>query len=808
MKKLWETIKNNPEVAGYVVLSLLLFGACFWVEFSFVAVIYIFIFAFFLRNEGKILGLIFFLYPFFLILELVFVGLNTEESVNLSKSFSINDLILIGLNLFIFVLYLNRVFKKEKKINLKIFIPLILLIIYIVLPVHKSSWNEWINIATSYFSLYVVFEEKNEINFIRLVRTLFIGTILSCVYSLYYNFSPLLLEYMNIVKTDETGSLRLQGLTPHSMWLACLCVIVISSLFLIKYKKGISIKSFFVFFIPIFILGYLTISRAFFVIVLIAFIFYILIYNIKHKTSSLSFIILFLTVILAISLVFINITKALFFRFHNPFLYKSYFETFLGNDFSQEFLDSLEGDLPRVDLYKIYFHDWLTSLQTIFFGHGISKSLLMTNLNAHNIILQKLWEHGLIGCVFYVVIFVMMINWKKIKEWKKYVPTLIFLIPFMSFLMIEVNKYMYIGYALTFVMFGWINKAGDKDEKKLGKEKDIKTIEKETEKLDYEKLKNIKLSIIIPVYNGESFIKKCIDKVLNINLDKEVIVINDGSTDNSLELLKAYKEKIVLIDVKENKGVSHARNLGLEKATGDYVSFIDVDDDFELDMHGKIITKMMKEDADVGMCNFDEVDFGNRNVKKSYIDLKYNDLTQIEVIKLFLRDKLIGSIWSTVYSKSLVENARFVEKISIGEDRLFQLSVALKAKKTVFIDEDLYHYIQNNTSITLTNAFLSKILQHKDLLNYLSSDELTILKNDFSKDFKFAISRNYVIMFRMYLRWGFYCDVKDKDFKKNLVDICKKILYKTNCEVNIKFTAIIIILFGINFYKFFCKSIK
>ncbi|MCQ2793964.1 MAG: glycosyltransferase, partial [Bacilli bacterium] len=103
------------------------------------------------------------------------------------------------------------------------------------------------------------------------------------------------------------------------------------------------------------------------------------------------------------------------------------------------------------------------------------------------------------------------------------------------------------------------------------------------------------LSIIIPIYNSERFIKHCLDKVLQIKIDKEVIVVNDASSDNSIDILKQYGDRIILIDLKVNGGVSNARNVGIEKAVGKYITFIDADDDFELDMHPKMIKKIIEE---------------------------------------------------------------------------------------------------------------------------------------------------------------------------------------------------------------------
>ena len=141
--------------------------------------------------------------------------------------------------------------------------------------------------------------------------------------------------------------------------------------------------------------------------------------------------------------------------------------------------------------------------------------------------------------------------------------------------------------------------------------------------------KEIKLSIIIPVYNGEQFIQRCLDKVLQVDLNKEIIVVNDGSTDQSLPLLQGYQDKIVLIDCHENGGVSSARNLGLNQATGDYIAFIDIDDDFELEMYPKLVNAMIQKNADVGICNYDIIETNGKVRKSKYTLNAWGcDLTQ------------------------------------------------------------------------------------------------------------------------------------------------------------------------------------
>jgi len=604
---------------------------------------------------------------------------------------------------------------------------------------------------------------------------------------------------------SDLGIMRYQGLTYHSLHLASLSMLLLCSILILKLKNKLSSSEFFIMFIPIFIFGYLTISRAFIITTMISLIIFFIFYIIKYKKKSLPLLWSLVMVIFLVGILFLDVTRTYFIRLENVYDLKSYIPNNPSKDWLQEFLGG-EIPLTRIDLAKIYLYDWASSLETILCGRGVSKPWIIPGLNAHNIILQRLWEHGIIGCVFYITIFITLINWKKIKEYKKYLPILILVIPFVLFLMVEVIHFEYTGLALTFVVFGWINKTGDEKKEKLSKEKDVKIIEKETGKSDYEQLKKLKLSIIIPVYNGENFIKKFIDKVLRINLNKEIIVVNDGSTDNSLELLKTYKENIILIDVKENKGVSHARNLGLEKATGDYVCFMDVDDDFELEMHNKILTKMLNENADVGMCNFDMLDVNGRLIKVGK-PLNFNGLTQFEVIRLYLINKLYHVIWTSIYKKDIICDIKFEEKTRLGEDTLYQLQVLLKARKTCFLDDILYHYYDNLSSTSHLLASPENVIGHIKIIDNLTNEEKVLLVNNFADEFNCFKLHNLINCVNLVARWRKFNKNKTKEVKEFLQTIINKSFYKKikkNKKIAwyVKFEFLLLKSFGVTIFLF------
>ena len=245
----------------------------------------------------------------------------------------------------------------------------------------------------------------------------------------------------------------------------------------------------------------------------------------------------------------------------------------------------------------------------------------------------------------------------------------------------------------------------------------------------------MKLSIIMPVYNGEKFIKKSLDNVLQVDCEKEIIVINDCSKDKSLEILKEYGSQIKLIDLKENKGVSHARNLGIEKATGDYVYFLDIDDVIELEMLPKMLEKISKEDADVCVCNYDEIFENSDKVVNSKYDLEFDNTDKESVVKYYLLDRISPAPWDKIIKTNLVKNLNFDERLAVGEDLNFVVKLFLNAKKTVFVKERLFHYLQQSGSVM--HNISPKFLQFQKVVEYLEPKYKVILEKYYVDEFEF-----------------------------------------------------------------------
>ena len=127
------------------------------------------------------------------------------------------------------------------------------------------------------------------------------------------------------------------------------------------------------------------------------------------------------------------------------------------------------------------------------------------------------------------------------------------------------------------------------------------------------------ISIIIPIYNGEKFIKKCLDSILaNYNKNYEVIIINDGSTDGTREILNNYKEENIKIINNNNNGVSFSRNLGIKLATGKYIMFVDIDDYLSSNWYEIIKEEIQKSDIEVGIFSKNDISC-EKNIIIDYI---------------------------------------------------------------------------------------------------------------------------------------------------------------------------------------------
>lgn len=233
----------------------------------------------------------------------------------------------------------------------------------------------------------------------------------------------------------------------------------------------------------------------------------------------------------------------------------------------------------------------------------------------------------------------------------------------------------------------------------------------------------MKLSVIVPVYNTGKYLNKCLDSILNQSLkDLELIIVNDGSTDNSVDIIKEYiknnKDRIVFLD-KKNGGQGSARNLGISKAHGDYITFVDSDDFIDKDMYKEMYDMAIKNDSDIVICNISDYYEKSGSSKDTCLSLD----KEVSVNEALI--KSVPSVVNKIYKKELLKNIKFDESIWY-EDLPYSLQVVSNAKKINFINKPFYHYYHRVKS-TMHNENIAKnldILKAYDILiNYLKKEK-------------------------------------------------------------------------------------
>lgn len=313
-----------------------------------------------------------------------------------------------------------------------------------------------------------------------------------------------------------------------------------------------------------------------------------------------------------------------------------------------------------------------------------------------------------------------------------------------------------------------------------------------------------KVSVIIPVYNVENYLRKCLDSLVNQTLkDLEIIVVNDGTTDNSQEIIdeyvKKYPKKVVSI-IQENGGQGTARNTGLLHAKGEYIGYVDSDDYVEENMYEELYKKAKEEDSDIVIC-------GNNVVKENYELFSKED-----VDKEFLLGKM--AVWNKIYKKNIIVDNKIQFRSKVWyEDLDFTMKVYFSSKKISYVDKPLYNYLlregstMNNNNIKrnleLIEAFDSLIDYCKDKKIYnKAKDEIEFLciyhMYIFATTRVLNTNNKYKDKIEIINKFKNYINSNFPNFKQNkylyLLPKRRKLIYNL---INSKFYCIIIALFKI-----------
>lgn len=211
------------------------------------------------------------------------------------------------------------------------------------------------------------------------------------------------------------------------------------------------------------------------------------------------------------------------------------------------------------------------------------------------------------------------------------------------------------------------------------------------------------ISIIVPVYNSEKTLRECINSILcQSYCDFEVIIIDDGSTDNSPVICREMAEqdeRVVVIHV-ENQGVSHARNVGMKKSKGDYICFVDSDDTIKPDYLEYLYSNIVSSAADIVTCNFIQENRGGEKRIYKLIDVESEIVNPCDKIKDCLDDKIYTfTVWGKLFKRTAIGEITF-SKLSFSEDAQFFRRVFLSAGKVKLLTYEGYVYVLNDSSVT------------------------------------------------------------------------------------------------------------
>lgn len=285
------------------------------------------------------------------------------------------------------------------------------------------------------------------------------------------------------------------------------------------------------------------------------------------------------------------------------------------------------------------------------------------------------------------------------------------------------------------------------------------------------------LSIIVPIYNVEDYLEQCIDSIVRQTYNNlEIILVDDGSTDSSGLLCDNYQKKDSRIQVihKRNEGVSVARNVGLQYATGELLGFVDSDDYLESSMYSELWTNMIHANSDLACCAYKRIakneiyDFSTGEIKE------LSGLEMLEGMVIGLKGCIISpSVGNRLYKKNIFGNLLFPEA-RIFEDKFVSTEVLLRANKVIYLNKALYNYRVRDGSLTQRDMSDSDINDFVFMMNY---QNVIVKKYLTIKTFKKAIFIYYCILL------GLFSKVRTKNtrgdsrvlLKKELIK-CKKIV--------------------------------
>ena len=208
-----------------------------------------------------------------------------------------------------------------------------------------------------------------------------------------------------------------------------------------------------------------------------------------------------------------------------------------------------------------------------------------------------------------------------------------------------------------------------------------------------------KISVIVPVYNVEKYLPRCIDSILSQTFkDFELLLIDDGSPDNSGKICDDYKRKDVRVRVfhKENGGVSSARNLGLDNAKGEWITFSDSDDSLEPNAFARYIEAAEYSRSQIIRAGYRTI-YANGEIRECRIKVPNLLSSKDDILQFMESSRYFGFLWNSFYHNTIIKKVRFETHISWCEDHLFSLIAYSKSNSIYFIPDIVYNYVKQES---------------------------------------------------------------------------------------------------------------
>lgn len=262
---------------------------------------------------------------------------------------------------------------------------------------------------------------------------------------------------------------------------------------------------------------------------------------------------------------------------------------------------------------------------------------------------------------------------------------------------------------------------------------------------------NEKISIIVPVFNNEKTIERCILSILHQTYTNiELILVDDGSTDGTNDICKKYSKSCdnVILICKSNSGVSAARNAGINVSSGVYVMFADADDFLDATMCEKLVMSLKLDESDAVICGYRRVSGGSYS-KKTFINETINGKNRfMEKFPFIFENAFFNPPWNKLYKKNLIISL-FDDDFSIGEDLIFNINYFKNCNKITLVEEPMYNYTIDNScslaSIYKTDLFKKEVLLYHKVLDFYKENLTREAKNSidsvFAKEVYYCIKK-------------------------------------------------------------------